>query len=80
MVELNRRVALQREVLYVVVFCLFSLFSSPLRGEGRIKRFDVVELGVSHVKWVYLKFDAEISNIDHGTSDIQIERWALLPG
>lgn len=74
MVELNRRVALQREVLYVVVFCLFSLFSSPLRGEGRIKRFDVVELGVSHVKWVYLKFDAEISNIDHGTSDIQIEK------
>lgn len=60
-------------LLLLVCFYAFSL-----HAEERIKEFDVIELGVSHVKWVYLKFNADISNIDHGTSEIEIERTQVL--
>ena len=57
---------------------LFSFILIPISfGQDRIKGFDVIELGVSDVKWVYLKFKSDVSNIDHGTNDIQIERTSI---
>lgn len=53
------------------------IFSAQAWGEERIKRFDVIELGISDVKWVYLKFNSDVSNIDHGTDDIRIERTTV---
>ncbi|MBR5373272.1 MAG: DUF4138 domain-containing protein [Paludibacteraceae bacterium] len=61
--------------LWYAIFLL--VLSCPLYAQERIKGFDVIELGVSDVKWVYLKFKSDISNIDHGTDDIQIERTSV---
>ena len=61
--------------LLCAISLLFFLCSSY--GQERIKGFNVIELGVSDVKWVYLKFKSDISNIDHGTDDIQIERTSV---
>ena len=61
--------------LLCAISLLFFLCSSY--GQERIKGFNVIELGVSDVKWVYLKFKSDVSNIDHGTDDIQIERTSV---
>ncbi len=65
---------IQWERCLIIVLFWVALLPTTLKAEERIREFDVVELGVSHVKWVYLKFNTDISNIDHGTSDIEIER------
>lgn len=61
------------------LLCTISLlfFLCPSYGQERIKGFDVIELGISDVKWVYLKFKSDVSNIDHGTDDILIERTSV---
>lgn len=59
-------------ISWVMLFAFLG-FSSAKESE-RIKRFDVVELGVSNVKWVYLQFKSDVSSLDHGTEEIQIER------
>lgn len=69
-----RKSYLRREVLLGCIFIISILLPMVARGEQRIKRFDVIDLEVSDVKWVYLKFKSDISNIDHGTDDIEIQR------